>query len=254
MFKNVAGQKVALFEFDYTTGAPKTGDASNISGYVDKDWAGLNVLGTAAPTEIDATNAKGWYVFTLTQAETNANELLFSGKSSTGNTTVVGREISTFPANLTATVIDSSGNVNGNLINIAGSAVAASTAQLGVNVVNFGGNAGTFSGGIPAVNPSQINGDATAAANLAKTTRAIGRGTVASAATTTSIPTSAFAPSGAATDQFKGRIVTFDATTATSALQGQATDITGSTNASNPTLTVTALTTAPSSGDSFSIT
>ena len=99
-----------------------------------------------------------------------------------------------------------------------------------------------------------LNGDATSAANIAKTTRAIGRGTAGAGGTTTSIPTSAFTPAGAAADQFKGRIVTFDADTTTTALRGQSTDITASTNAAAPTLTVSALTTAPTSGDTFSIT
>ena len=99
-----------------------------------------------------------------------------------------------------------------------------------------------------------LNGDATSAANIAKTTRAIARGTAAAGGTTTSIPTSAFTPAGAAADQFVGRIVTFDADTATTALRGQSTDITASTNAAAPTLTVTALTTAPASGDTFSVT
>ena len=54
-------------------------------------------------------------------------------------------------------------------------------------------------------------------------------------------------------DQFKGRIITFDDDTTTAALQEQSTDITGATAASN-TLTFTALTTAPVSGDTFVIT
>lgn len=79
------------------------------------------------------------------------------------------------------------------------------------------------------------------------------RGTVTTGASTTSIPTSAFSPSGAAADQFKGRILVFDTDTATATLRGQATDITASSNSATPTLTVTALTHAPSSGDTFSV-
>lgn len=100
----------------------------------------------------------------------------------------------------------------------------------------------------------RINGSASAAANLAKTGAVIGRGTATTGATTTSIPTSAFTPNGAAADQFKGRIITFDADTTTAALRGQSTDITASSNAAAPTFTVTALTTAPASGDTFSVT
>jgi hypothetical protein len=77
--------------------------------------------------------------------------------------------------------------------------------------------------------------------------------TVGTGSTTTSIVTSAFSPAGGVADQFKGRIVIFDNDTATAALRGQASDITASTNSATPVLTVTALTTAPSSGDVFSI-
>ena len=83
--------------------------------------------------------------------------------------------------------------------------------------------------------------------------RTVIRGTVTSGASTTSIPTSAFSPAGASADQFKGRIVVFDNDTVTEALRGEATDITASTGAALPLLTFTALTTAPSSGDTFSI-
>lgn len=81
--------------------------------------------------------------------------------------------------------------------------------------------------------------------------RALVRGTVTTGGTTTSIPTSTLTPAASVTDQFKGRIVIFDKATTTAALRGQATDITAST--AGGTLTVTALTTAPASGDTFSI-
>ena len=84
--------------------------------------------------------------------------------------------------------------------------------------------------------------------------RVVGRGTVGAASTTTSIVTSAMAPAGSVADQFKGRIVTFDDDTITVALRGQATDITASSAIATPTFTVTALTTAAVSGDTFSIT
>jgi len=101
---------------------------------------------------------------------------------------------------------------------------------------------------------TSFNGDATAASNIAKTTAVIGRCTVTTGGSTTSIPTSACAPTGVAADQFKGRIITFDADTTTTALRGQSTDITASSAAATPTFTVTALTTSPVSGDTFSMT
>jgi hypothetical protein len=109
MFKNVASQKVALFAFDTTTGAPKTGDGANITPYVSKDYGAITALGTATATEMDATNAKGWYSFVLAQAETNADALLFSGKSVTANVSVVGALIYTTPPNFSTLSISSTG-------------------------------------------------------------------------------------------------------------------------------------------------
>lgn len=104
MFKNVASQKIALFVYDSTTGAPKTGDGANLTPYVSKDYGTVTVLGTTTATEMDSTNAKGWYSFVLTQGETNADALLFSGKSSTANAYVVGSLIYTDPPSYTSFV------------------------------------------------------------------------------------------------------------------------------------------------------
>lgn len=93
-----------------------------------------------------------------------------------------------------------------------------------------------------ALNDADVRGD-----------RVVVRGTVGAASSTTSIVTSAFSPAGVAADQFKGRIVVFDNDTTTTSLQGQATSISASTGASLPVLTVVALTTAPASGDTFSV-
>lgn len=83
--------------------------------------------------------------------------------------------------------------------------------------------------------------------------RTVIRGTVGGSPTTTSLTPSAITPAGAVADQFKGRILIFDNDTSTAALRGQATDITANTSASLPAFTFTALTTAPSSGDTFSV-
>lgn len=91
MYRNVASQKLHVFAFDYTTGAPKTGDAANITAYVSKDYGSVTVLGDTSATEMSSTNAPGWYLFNLTQGETDAHDLLFTGKSSTPNITVVAQ-------------------------------------------------------------------------------------------------------------------------------------------------------------------
>ena len=96
-----------------------------------------------------------------------------------------------------------------------------------------------------------IDGSTDAAGRLQKSAEGIVFCTVGAASTTTSIVTSAMDPAAAVTDQFKGRIVTFKRDTTTANLRGQSTDITAST--SGGVLTVTALTTAPVSGDTFTI-
>lgn len=89
MFKNVAS-KFVVFAFDATTNVPKTGDAANITAYVSKDYGTVTVLGDTSATEMDATNAPGYYLFDAAQAETNGDELMVSGKSSTANIKVIG--------------------------------------------------------------------------------------------------------------------------------------------------------------------
>ncbi len=103
------------------------------------------------------------------------------------------------------------------------------------------------------VDVSAFVGSTTAGTNLSQSLQSIGRGTVTTGGSTTSVPTSAFAPAGAVANQFAGRVMIFDAGTATTALRGQATLISASSNASTPTFTVGALTTAPASGDTFSV-
>lgn len=151
MFKNTAGQKVRVFAFDKTTGTPKTGDAANITAYVNKDWAGVNVLGDTSATELDATNASGYYLFDLTQAETNADALDFSAKSSTANIVFSSYPtVYTDPPSYTSFVTPTgatvgsvtgavgsvTGNVGGNVTGTVGSVVGAVGSVTG----NVGGN------------------------------------------------------------------------------------------------------------------
>ncbi len=84
-------------------------------------------------------------------------------------------------------------------------------------------------------------------------TKSIGTGVCDAGGTTTSVVSSSCTPAGGVADQFKGRILIFTNDTTTAALRGQATDITASSNSATPTFTVSALTTAPASGDVFVI-
>ena len=95
-------------------------------------------------------------------------------------------------------------------------------------------------------------GDSTVGvAGFERATSGITQGTVGAGSSDTSITTSSLDPAASVDDQFIGLILKFDKDTATAALRGQATDITDSTAAG--VLTVTALTTAPASGDTFTI-
>lgn len=80
-------------------------------------------------------------------------------------------------------------------------------------------------------------------------------GTVAASPTpTTSVFTAAtITTAPAVLNQWRGRVIMFDNDTVTEELRGQATEILGSSADALPELTVTPLTTAPASTDSFSI-
>lgn len=138
--------------------------------------------------------------------------------------------------NLPDQTMNITGNITGNLSGSVGSVTGA---------------VGSVTGRVTA-NTDQINGIATAAARLAKSTQGIVMGTVGAASTTTSIVTSALDPAAAVIDQYKGKIITFEQGTTTVNLRGQSTDITA--NTALGVLTCTALTTSPVSGDVFVIT
>src|SRR5690349_20120814 len=142
MFKDVASQKITFLLIDTANNVPKTGDSANLTAYVSKDDGAVTVLGDTTATELDATNAPGLYSFDLTQAETNADKLVFSGKSFTANMRVVPVTLYTLPSGIGDLTIANNATA-ANITRISGSAVSTSTAQLGVNAVNIGGTAQT---------------------------------------------------------------------------------------------------------------
>jgi hypothetical protein len=82
MFKNVASQKLSVFAWDTVNRVAKTGDAANITGKISKDGGAAASTNDTNPTELDATNFPGIYIFDLTQAETNADLVIVQAKSS----------------------------------------------------------------------------------------------------------------------------------------------------------------------------
>jgi hypothetical protein len=104
-------QTITVFAFDSSTGAPKTGDASNITLYYSLDGGSPTVLSTGSghPAELDATNMKGWYSATIISSETDGKEVTIAGRSSVSSVVVVGKAYTTVPPNASKAAIDSSG-------------------------------------------------------------------------------------------------------------------------------------------------
>ena len=84
--KNVSGQKWVVYAWNDTTHAPVTGDAANITAKISQDGAAGSATTDTNPTELE----DGYYVFDLTQGETNADLLLILPESSTSNVRVEG--------------------------------------------------------------------------------------------------------------------------------------------------------------------
>jgi len=111
IYKNKASQKVAVFAYNSSTGAATTGDAANITAQISKDGAATAATNDVNPTELDATDAPGVYIFDLTQAETDADLVIIAAVSSTSNILLEPLLIYTEPeqreANVTAVSGDS---------------------------------------------------------------------------------------------------------------------------------------------------
>lgn len=183
----------------------------------------------------------------LTDIETDTAEI---GAAGAGLTNI----------NLPNQTMDIVGNITGNLSGSVGSVTSGVTVTTNNDKTgyaltqtfpaNFASLAIT-AGGIVDADIESIKGDTGAATKLELVLSGNTTGTVGTGSTTTSIVTSALNPAASVTDQYKGLILKFDDATTTAALRGQGTDITASTAAG--VLTVTALTTAPVSGDIFTV-
>ena len=83
--KNTPGQKFNVLAISTATGLPVTGDAANITAQISIDSGAFAAVTDTNPTEADATNAPGVYVFDLTQAETNGDVITIVPSSTTAN-------------------------------------------------------------------------------------------------------------------------------------------------------------------------
>ena len=210
-----------------------------------------------AISQIDSVNLPGWYQVAGNATDTNTlGDILLHATATSADPCdmVVAQVVAFNPRNANLGVTNVSANVaQWNGTNVAAPATAGIP---DVNVKNYNNQlAATDANNLPKTDIEAINASLTAAQNVSKANQAIGRGTAGAGGALTSITTSAWSPGGAGvvSGQFIGRTVIFDATTATAALQGQATNITANTAGATPTFTVTALTTAPASGDTFGV-
>jgi hypothetical protein len=150
LYKNVASQKIPVFAWDTANDAPKTGNAAAITAQISKDGGACAATNDTNPTELDATDAPGIYIFDMLQAETNADMIVLFAKSSTADITlepvIIYTTVTPIAANVTqwnGTAVASpstAGIPEVNVKNIANAAVNTSSAQLGVNVVNWKGS------------------------------------------------------------------------------------------------------------------
>jgi hypothetical protein len=160
VFKNVASQKLAVFAWDTTADTEKTGDAANITGYISKDAAAMSATNDVNPTELDATNAPGVYIFDATQAETNANMLVLFAKSSTANIKLDPMIVYTMAVGV------------GNRVAVDAEAVSGSTTaadNVEANIANLDAavsTRSTFNAASDSVDAAKISGSATAADNV----------------------------------------------------------------------------------------
>jgi hypothetical protein len=96
MLKNTANQKWVVFAFDRTDNTPKTGDAANITANLRIDGAAANAVDDTNPAELE----DGFYIFDLTQAETNGDSIVICPASSTSNIQVIGCPMAAWPLDL----------------------------------------------------------------------------------------------------------------------------------------------------------
>lgn len=118
LLKNTASQKVAVYAYD-GNGLPVDGDAAQITAQISLDYGASAAVTDTNPTELDAINHPGWYVFDLTQAETNADAIILTPTSSTDG-------VSFSPIIIYPTVF--TGTRAGYIDNLSGGAVALASA------------------------------------------------------------------------------------------------------------------------------
>lgn len=229
----------------------------------------LNSINGFNLATITATSGNGF--------EAGKNYHLIVKTGTVGGTSVVGEVVGRFTLNASAAFTrlgaPAGASVSADVaaVKVDTAAILVDTAEIGVagagltninlpdQTMNITGNLSGSVGSVTATvsaNTIQISGSTAAADALEESAEALGSGTVdGTGATTTAFLTSALTPDSVVNDQFNGRVLIFKNDTTTTALRGQATTISDWTHTSAEigTFTVVALTTAPVTGDTFTI-
>jgi len=134
MQKNTAGKWIVFaFEDEGGTnpGEPVTGDAANITADVHIDGAAANAVDDTNPAEL----AGGYYIFDITAAEANGDNIVLVPTSATANVNVIGvpGALYTTPANFPDMDILATGEVGLDFDNVAGTLTNANLAFIDVN-------------------------------------------------------------------------------------------------------------------------
>lgn len=120
MEKNVAGQIWIVFAFNKKTNDPLSGDANNITANLRIDGGSANPVDDLHPTESE----DGFYFFSLSQSETNGNNIFISPESSTVDIQVIGcpAAIYTTPPNFNSSNVVLA-TIAGDVVNLDGDAM-----------------------------------------------------------------------------------------------------------------------------------
>jgi len=139
LYKNTANQKIPVYAWDSGAGEPKTGDAAQITAQISKDGGATAATDDTNPTELDATDAPGIYLFDMTQAETNGNLVILSAVSSTSGIhiepVIIFTDIATRDVNVVQISGDATAADNCELM-FDGTGYAGGSTKLDVNVAS----------------------------------------------------------------------------------------------------------------------
>lgn len=157
----ITAAKIADGAIDRATFAADTGLQSIRSNTAQAGAAGTVTLDASASSTTDYYAGQ---VIALTGGTGVGQSRLCTAYNGTTKVATITPNWATNPDNTSTFAVLNIGSVN--LAAIGAAALSTSTAQLGVNVVNFGGSAGTFASGRPEVNTTHVGGTSQTAKDL----------------------------------------------------------------------------------------